>query len=166
MRKISIMVDVRPGSKYASEIRSYFFLYVYLVIFFKSFKHSSWSFLVYRCKSVFNLASKVQYTHLNPFPTDNFKKYSKKTDIEIIKSKIFMRFNFITKLCSQEWAWLCNKVETCKDFRFCYFWLYIYTKIPRMVVFGLLFLLLTNLLIFSYNFQLLLTFTCQFYQTS
>ena len=33
----------------------------------------------------------IQYnTHLNPFPTDNFKKYSKKTYIEIINSEIFL----------------------------------------------------------------------------
>ena len=69
---------------------------------------------------------KVTIYSLNPFPAGNFKKfrYSKKTNIEITKSKIFTRFNFITKLCSQEWTCLCNKVETRKDFRFCYFWLY------------------------------------------
>ena len=69
---------------------------------------------------------KVTIYSLNPFPAGNFKKfrYSKKTNIEITKSKIFTRFSFITKLCSQEWTWLCNKVETRKDFRFCYFWLY------------------------------------------
>ena len=54
---------------------------------------------------------------LNPFPTDNFKKYIKKTNLkitileiliykiiqpEIIKSKIFTRFNFITKPCSRK----------------------------------------------------------------
>ena len=59
---------------------------------------------------------KVTIYSLNPFPAGNFKKfrYSKKTNIEITKSKIFTRFNFITKLCSQEWTWLCNKVETPK----------------------------------------------------
>ena len=69
---------------------------------------------------------KVTIYSLIPFPAGNFKKfrYSKKTNIEITKSKIFTRFNFITKLCSQEWTWLCNKVETRKDFRFCCFWLY------------------------------------------
>ena len=36
---------------------------------------------------------------------------------EIRKSNVSTRFNFITK-------WLCNKVETRKDFRFHYFWLY------------------------------------------
>ena len=35
---------------------------------------------------------------------------------EIMKSKIFTRFNFITKPCSQ--------VETRKGFRFHYLWLY------------------------------------------
>ena len=50
--------------------------------------------------------------------------YSIKTNIETTKSKIFTRFSFITKLCSQEWTCLCNKVETHKDFRFSYFWLY------------------------------------------
>ena len=37
---------------------------------------------------------------------------------ETIKSKIFTRFNFIIQC-----QWLCNKVEICKDFRFCYLWL-------------------------------------------
>ena len=47
---------------------------------------------------------KVTIYSLIPFPAGNFKKfrYSKKTNIEITKSKIFTRFNFITKLCSQE----------------------------------------------------------------
>ena len=40
----------------------------------------------------------------------------------------------------------------------------LYAKISKMVIFGLFFLLFTHLLIFSYNFQLLLTFTSQFYQ--
>ena len=33
-----------------------------------------------------------------------------------------------------------------------------YTKISKMVIFGLFFLLFTHVLIFSYNFQLVLTF--------
>ena len=37
---------------------------------------------------------------------------------EIMESKIFTCFNFITKP-------LCNKVETRRDIRFPYFWLYI-----------------------------------------
>ena len=72
----------------------------------------------------------------NTFPTDNFKKYSKKYNPEItileilvykiqqeiIKSKSFMRFNFITKPCSKKKR-LCNKVKTSKEFKFYYFWL-------------------------------------------
>ena len=49
--------------------------------------------------------------------TDNFLKN------KIIKSKIFTRFNFITKSCSQG-TWFCNKVKTRNDFKFYYFWLY------------------------------------------
>ena len=66
-----------------------------------------------------------------PFPTDNFKKYTKKTNPkitileillykiqpEIMESKIFTRFSFITKP-------LCNKVETRREIRVHYFWLY------------------------------------------
>ena len=58
----------------------------------------------------------MAYVFQNTFPTDNFKKYTKKTNpkiiileiliykiqTEIIKSKIFTRFDFITKPCSQE----------------------------------------------------------------
>ena len=78
--------------------------------------------LVYLCKgshiecsySLCQNDGKFQ-TH-NPFPTDNFKKYTKKTNPkitileclvykiqpEITKSKIFTHFNFITKPCSKE----------------------------------------------------------------
>ena len=109
---------------------------------------------------------KVTIYSLNPFPAGNFNKfrYSKKTNIEITKSKIFTRFNFITKLCSQEWTWLCNKLKHGKILDFVISGCILYTKISKMVIFGLFFLLFTHLLIFSYNFQLLLTFTSQFYQ--
>ena len=63
---------------------------------------------------LFRTASFLQ----NPFPTDNFKKYNKKSNPkitileilvykiqpEIITSKIFTRFSFITKPCSYECA--------------------------------------------------------------
>ena len=37
------------------------------------------------------------------------------------KNDLFTLFSFITKY---SWTWLCNKVETRKDFRFYYLWLY------------------------------------------
>ena len=80
----------------------------------------------------------------NPFPTDNFKKYSKRTNPkitileislykiqpEIIKFKIFTCFNFITKYY--------NKVEMRKDFIIsgCI----LYTKISGIVIFGVVLL--------------------------
>ena len=45
-----------------------------------------------------------------------------KTQAEITKFKIFTRFDFI--IIAQLSTWPCNKVETRKDFRFYYFWLY------------------------------------------
>ena len=48
-----------------------------------------------------------------------------KSQPRILKSKIFMCFNFIVKpfhYCL--WTWLCNKAEMCKDFTFYYFWCY------------------------------------------
>ena len=65
---------------------------------------------------LFKMWCLVRYVVLNQFPTDNFKKYTKKIypkitileilvykiQPEIMKSKIFTRFNFITKPCSQE----------------------------------------------------------------
>ena len=83
----------------------------------------------------------VQYTHLNPFPTNNLKNFSKKTNIEIIKTKTFTHI-------SQECTWLCNKVKTSKDIRFCYLWLYVvhqnirngYIRISRIYSFINIFL--------------------------
>ena len=68
---------------------------------------------------------KVTIYSLKSIPAGNFKKCSKGTNVETKQSKIFTCFNFITKLYSQEWTRLSNKVETRKDFRFCYFWLYL-----------------------------------------
>ena len=47
-----------------------------------------------------------------------------KTELEIIKSIIFTRFNFIPKPCSpfREYRFIIKLKR--KDFRFCYFWLY------------------------------------------
>ena len=45
---------------------------------------------------------------------------TKKIQPQIMKTKIFTRFNIIKNKLS----WLCNKVETRKDFRFNHFWLY------------------------------------------
>ena len=71
------------------------------------------SFRIYSTAKLSNYVTLSPFQ--NPFLTDNFKKYSKKNNPkitnlgildtkqpEIIKYKIFMRFKFITKPCSQE----------------------------------------------------------------
>ena len=65
-----------------------------------------------------------------PFPTDNFKKYTKKTNpkitiLEILVYKIqpeIMESKIFTRLLQSQP--LCNKVETRGEIRFPYFWLY------------------------------------------
>ena len=90
----------------------------------------------------------------NTFPTDNFKKYSKKYNPKItilkilvykiqqetIKSKSFMRFNFITKPCSKKQGFVI-KLKPVKNLNFIISGCNLYIKIFRMVTFGLFFLL-------------------------
>ena len=77
----------------------------------------------------------------NTFPTDNFKKYSKKYNPEItileilvykiqqeiIKSKSFMRFNFITKPCSKKQGFVI-KLKPVKNLNFIISGCVLYTK--------------------------------------
>ena len=78
----------------------------------------------------------INYPHL--YPTDYFKMYSTKTSLkitigkilvykkqpEIKKSKIFTRLNLLQSHDHGLISFIFNNVETSKDFRFHYFWLY------------------------------------------
>ena len=52
---------------------------------------------------------------------------------QITKSKIFTRFDFITKPCLFLWTWLCNKVETHKNFRYYYFHISLLTILFQVI---------------------------------
>ena len=105
----------------------------------------------------------VQYTHLNPFPTNNLKSFSKKTNIEIIKTKTFTHISTLLQshVHKNEHGFVI-KLKRVRILDFVTYGCMLYTKITGMVIFGLV--VYTLLLTFSYKLLLLLTFICQFYQ--
>ena len=95
----------------------------------------------------------IQYTHLNPFPTNNLKSFSKKTNIEIIKTKTFTHISTLLQshVHKNEHGFVI-KLKRVKALDFIISGCILYTKICRMVIFGSVFLEQASIAVFTVVF--------------